>query len=81
VLSEFRRVLRPAGTIVLASFGFGIHWFNRFWYWLAKAFPALLTNCRPLRIGQTVALAGFHNLHVEHISQNSFPSDIVVAEK
>jgi ubiquinone/menaquinone biosynthesis C-methylase UbiE len=81
VLSEFRRVLRPDGKIVLVSFGFGTYWFNRFWYWLAKAFPALLTNCRPVRIGRTVALAGFHNLHVEQVSQNTFPSDIVVAEK
>ena len=81
VLSEFRRVLKPDGKMVLVSFGFGTYWFNRFWYWLAKAFPALLTNCRPVRIGRTVALAGFHNLHVEHVSQNTFPSDIVVAEK
>ena len=81
VLAEFRRVLKPGGRIVLVSFGFGAHWFNLFWYWLAKVFPALLTNCRPLMISQTVALADFRNLHVEHISQNTFPSDIVIAEK
>jgi ubiquinone/menaquinone biosynthesis C-methylase UbiE len=81
VLSEFRRVLKPGGKMVLVSFGFGVHWFNRFWYWLARAFPALLTNCRPPRIGRTVAQADFHDLHVEHVSQNTFPSDIVLAEK
>lgn len=81
VLSEFRRVLKPGGKMVLVSFGFGTHWFNRFWYWLARVFPALLTNCRPVRMNQTVSLAGFHNLQVEYISQNTFPSDIVVAEK
>ena len=81
VLAEFRRVLKPGGKMVLVSFGFGTHWFNRFWYWLARVFPALLTNCRPVRISQTVAQAGFHNLQVEHISQTTFPSDIVIAEK
>jgi ubiquinone/menaquinone biosynthesis C-methylase UbiE len=81
LLSEFRRVLKPSGKIVLVSFGFGTHWFNRFWYWLARPFPALLTNCRPVKMGQTVPLVGFHNLRVEHISQNTFPSDIVIAEK
>jgi ubiquinone/menaquinone biosynthesis C-methylase UbiE len=67
VLSEFRRVLKPGGKMVLVSFGFGTHWFNRFWYWLAKVFPALLTNCRPVRMSQTVPLVGFHNVQVEHI--------------
>ena len=79
VLAEFRRVLKPDGKLVLVSFGFGTQGFNRLWYWLARVFPALLTNCRPVRISQTVQQAGFHNLHVEHISQNTFPSDIVVA--
>ena len=81
VVAEFRRVLKPGGKIVLVSFGFGTHWFNRFWYWLARIFPALLTNCRPIMINQTVAQTGFHNLQVEHISQTTFPSDIVIAEK
>jgi ubiquinone/menaquinone biosynthesis C-methylase UbiE len=81
VLSEFRRVLKPGGKLVLVSFGFGTHWFNRFWYWLARVFPALLTNCRPVRLSQTVTLVGFHDIHLEHLSQNTFPSDIVVAEK
>ena len=81
VLGEFKRVLKPGGRIVLVSFGFGMHWYNRFWYWLAKIFPSLLTNCRPVRIGQIATLVGFHNLHVERISQTTFPSDIVVAEK
>ena len=81
VWREIARVLKPGGKMVLVSFGFGTHWFNRFWYWLARVFPALLTNCRPVRMNQTVSLAGFHNLQVEYISQNTFPSDIVVAEK
>lgn len=81
VLAEFQRVLKPGGKIVLVSFSFGTHWFNHFWYYLARAFPALLTNCRPVRMDQTVAQAGFHNLQVERVSQNTFPSDIVVAEK
>jgi ubiquinone/menaquinone biosynthesis C-methylase UbiE len=81
VLAEFRRVLKPGGKMVLVSFGFGLHWFNRFWYWLAKVFPALLTNCRPVRMSQAAPMVGFHDLHVEHLSQNTFPSDIVVAEK
>ena len=81
VLSEFWRVLKPTGKLVLVSFGFGSYWFNRFWYWLARFFPALLTNCRPVRMSQVAPLVGFRNLHVEHISQNTFPSDIVVAYK
>ena len=81
VLSEFRRVLKPGGKMVLVSFGFGTQWVNHFWYWLASAFPSLLTNCRPVRMDQTAPQVGFHDLQVEHLSQNTFPSDIIVAVK
>lgn len=81
VLAEFRRVLKPSGKMILVTFGFGVHWFHRTWYWLAKVYPTLLTNCRPLRLSQMVDQAGLRNLRTEHISQNTFPSEIVIAGK
>ncbi|HGY54619.1 MAG TPA: methyltransferase domain-containing protein [Caldithrix abyssi] len=79
ILEEFRRVLKPAGRLILITFGFGEFRINRFWYWLAKNFPALLTNCRPVRVDSYMDSAGLRIQHSESISQNTFPSDITVA--
>ena len=81
VLSEFRRVLKPDGRLVLATFSYGKSGFSHFWYWLAKTFPALLTNCRPVRMGKHVSRAGFHSLQIDVVSQNTFPTEIIVAQK
>ena len=80
-VSEFHRVLRPGGRLVLVNFGFGERWYNGIWYWLAKYFPALLTNCRPVRPQQAVERAGLHIVHHETVSQNTFPSEVIIASK
>ncbi len=80
-VSEFQRVLRPGGRLVLVNFGFGDRWYNGFWYWVAKYFPALLTNCRPVRPQQAIQRVGLNIIHEETISQNTFPSEIIIATK
>ena len=80
-LNEFQRVLRPGGRLVLVNFGFGERWYNGFWYWLAKHFPALLTNCRPVRPRQAVERAGLDVVYIEAVSQNTFPSEVIIASK
>jgi len=44
VLSEFRRVLRPGGRLVLVNMTKGAGWFNTFWEWLYKTSPSLLAG-------------------------------------
>lgn len=80
-LGEFQRVLRPGGRLVLVTFGFGQFRFKRFWYWLAKTFPALLTNCRPVHVNDVIEALGLRITHAEPVSQNTFPSDIAIAVK
>ncbi len=81
VVNEFQRVLRPGGRLVLVTFGFGKFRFNRFWYWVAKTFPALLTNCRPVQVNGVIESTGLRIVQTEPVSQNTFPSDITIAEK
>ena len=81
LLREFWRVLKPQGKLALANFSYGKRKFNHVWYWLAKYAPALLTDCRPVQPERALCAAGFEILHLEEISQNTFPSMIVLARK
>jgi len=81
VLNEFRRVLKPGGTTVITSMTHGRKWYSRFWGWLLHKAPTILGGCRPISLEEDIDKAGFINIHIEYISQFTFPSLIVYAEK
>jgi ubiquinone/menaquinone biosynthesis C-methylase UbiE len=81
VIGEFERVLRPGGKAAVAYFSHGVKRAHRFWCWTAKHFPALLTGCRPVRLEAPLRKLGLRILRHEEISQNTFPSAIVIAQK
>jgi len=81
LLGEFMRVLKPGGRVAIAYFSEGKKWFNRFWPWVAKFFPSLLTGCRPVAPEAALRQVGFEILQQETISQNTFPSSVIIAKK
>jgi len=81
IADEFFRVLKPNGIIVISTFSFGTKKIHRFWYWVAKKFPDLLTGCRPVSIKANLVNAGFEIEKTIEISQNTFPSKIIKARK
>jgi ubiquinone/menaquinone biosynthesis C-methylase UbiE len=81
ILSEFYRVLKPTGRVVITTMSYGKKWYNRFWFLLAKYYPSLLTNCRPISVQNNLTDAGFEDINVETLSQNTFPSQILTAKK
>ena len=81
IAREFHRVLKPQGTLIVATFSCGKKKINQFWLWIAKHFPGLLTGCRPVSFKGNVVQAGFTIEADPEISQNTFPSEIIKARK
>ena len=81
VLSEFYRVLKSPGRVVIAAMSPGFRWYHKYWYWVAKYTPSLLTGCRPISLADFMKKAGFSNIEKALISQNTLPSEILKAFK
>lgn len=80
VLLEFRRVLKSGGRAVITSMTSGKRWYSRIWDWIARS-TELLAGCRPISLEEDMKKAGFENVHAEYVSQMTFPSLIIRAEK
>jgi ubiquinone/menaquinone biosynthesis C-methylase UbiE len=81
VLQEFKRVLKLNGRMVITTMTCGRKWYNRIWDWLLKRVPWILTGCRPISLEENIHNLGFLSIHSEYISQMTFPSLIIYAEK
>jgi ubiquinone/menaquinone biosynthesis C-methylase UbiE len=81
VLQEFKRVLRPGGRIVITSMTQGRSWYSRMWDRLVRRYPNILEGCRPISLEDDAKQAGYENIRIEYISQFSFPSLVLYAEK
>jgi ubiquinone/menaquinone biosynthesis C-methylase UbiE len=84
VLSEFRRVLRPSGRLVLVSLSRGSKWYDNmtFYEWLYTHAPTLLGGCRPVELSAYLEKLGFkgitrHFMHAGHL----MPTEIVSSLK
>jgi len=83
ISEEFYRVTKPGGRVVISTFSFGKKKVNKFWFWVAKKFPDILTGCRPVSFKENLIKAG-SGFEIEksiEISQNTFPSEIIKARK
>ena len=81
VLSEFRRVLRPGGRLVLVNMTTGAGWFNTVWEWLYKTWPSLLGGCRGIELTPYVKEVGFEQVRREYVRQLFFPSEVISGVK
>jgi ubiquinone/menaquinone biosynthesis C-methylase UbiE len=81
IAAEFYKLLKPDGTALISTFSFGTKRIHRFWFWLAKHAPDLLTGCRPVTFKNNLEKAGFEIIEIYQISQNTFPTEIIKAKK
>lgn len=81
ILTEWLRVLEPGGRIALAAMDRGSRPWHRFWGWLSRVAPSLMTDCRPITIGPEGLPKGLTLVSSAFVSQTTFPSRVYVLEK
>jgi ubiquinone/menaquinone biosynthesis C-methylase UbiE len=81
IAMEFNSLLKVKGIAVISTFSFGTRRIHKFWFRIAEYFPGLLTGCRPVSFKEYMVNAGFEIIDEYHISQNTFPVEILKAIK
>jgi demethylmenaquinone methyltransferase/2-methoxy-6-polyprenyl-1,4-benzoquinol methylase len=81
VLTEFRRVLRPGGRLVMVNMTKPEHWYNSVWEMIYRMNPAWVGGCRGVFLGPYLESVGFVDIRREFISQRTFPSEVVYGSK
>jgi ubiquinone/menaquinone biosynthesis C-methylase UbiE len=80
-LSEFKRLLRPGGRLVLSNMTKGERRRERVWDWLYARGVVLTANCRGVVAAPVLRELGFTDVSREYVSQMTFPTEIVTARK
>lgn len=81
VLTEFNRVLRPGGRMVLANMAQGSGWSSRLWTLAYRVKPSLVGGCRGVDLLPYVQAVRFRDIKRETLTQFTIPSEIVFATK
>jgi len=80
-LSEFARVLRPGGRIVLVNMAHGRTLLSRLYEHISRWSPRTLGGCRGVDVAQILPHHGFAVDETEYHQQCLFPSEIITARK
>jgi ubiquinone/menaquinone biosynthesis C-methylase UbiE len=80
-LREFRRVLRPAGRLVLSNMTVGERAWHRHWDALYARGLSLTANCRGVLATPILSELGFIDIQREYVSQLTFPTELVSARR
>ena len=85
ILSEFRRVLKDDGQIVLVALTEGVNLPSRLlvaaWKALYTVSPIACAGCRPLQLSALFSQVGFKRIQREVVVQLALPSEIIWAWK
>lgn len=81
VLTEFHRVLKPGGRLVLVNMAHGASFGTRLWELVYRASPALLGGCRGVSLMPHLEAAGFRDVARSYLSELGFPSEVINARR
>lgn len=78
-LAEFKRVLRPGGTLVLVNMTKSETFTGGLYELLYRLRPRLMGGCRGVRLSDKLKHHGFHVRTREYHQQMLFPSEVIIA--
>jgi len=81
ILSEFRRVLKDGGRIILVNMTKGENRLNQIYEEIYKLKPPLLAGCRGVFVAPFLEMLEFEKIKRQFVSQLGFPSEVVCAFK
>ncbi len=81
VLTEFLRVLKPNGRMILVNMTRAERFHQRLWETIYHMNPKWLGGCRGVLLSPSMQAVGLQEIHRETLSQFSFPSEIVTAKR
>jgi ubiquinone/menaquinone biosynthesis C-methylase UbiE len=81
VLTEFKRVLRPGGRLVIVTMTKPEHFYNSIWELIYRVNPAWTGGCRGVFMKPYLESIGFVDIRREFISQMTFPSEVIYGLK
>ena len=80
-LSEFRRVLKTDGRLVMINMAAARSSISRIYEWVYTLSPRLLGGCRAVRLNRLLEESGFVVEVEAFYQQMGFPSEVVMARK
>ena len=81
VLSGFHRVLRPGGRLALVNMTLPATWYESIWRGVYRIYPKAMGGCRGVRLAPHLNQLEFEIVRIEHVSQLTFPSEVILAVK
>jgi ubiquinone/menaquinone biosynthesis C-methylase UbiE len=85
LLTEFHRLLKPGGRLVLVSLTEGVNLPSKIlvglWKMAYAVSPVACGGCRPVQLAGLVGQAGFSQVEREVVVQLGIPSEIIVAQR
>ena len=81
VLSEWNRVIKLGGRLVLANMTRGRRWYCRLWGGLYRLHPKIMGGCRPVVVASYLSAGGWQVRERRETVQSTFPSEVILARK
>jgi ubiquinone/menaquinone biosynthesis C-methylase UbiE len=81
ILTEFNRVLKKGGKLILVNMTLGERFGSRFYDWIYRISPKTMGGCRGVRMADILPQYGFKVELREYHQQLRFPSEVILALK
>jgi len=81
VLTEFRRVLKPGGKLVMVNMTEGESIWTKVYDLIYRLYPKAIGGCRGVKLAEKMKKHGFKVMTREYHQQLLFPSEVIIAYK